>query len=178
MVGVAVLNGQPTRPQAASVEVWEAGAVVLCGAELRNATIGGRHCRRSDDPRNVKQQSGWRDFLFRVAHVMMPGVYWFWSRRDRWALYIGNPTAQVPASAGLYRWNHPRRAPAPMRTPSRPTGWSLLLSRALPLLVLDAPTAHIPRRLSSACHAQARGCLSFSHAPNRRIYRRLCTLVP
>jgi len=45
--------------------------------KLHNATIGGRHCHRSDGPRNVKQQSGWHDFLFRVAHVMMPGVDWF-----------------------------------------------------------------------------------------------------
>jgi len=50
------------------------------GAKSRDATAWGviavaMTYRRSDDPRNVKQQCGWRDFLFRVAHMMMLGVY-------------------------------------------------------------------------------------------------------
>jgi len=114
-----------------------------------------------------------------VAHVMMPDVYWLWSRHDRWASYIGNPTAQVPASADPHRRNHSRRASAPMRTPSHPTGWSLLsLSGFYPFSSLMRLRRIFPGRLSPACQSQDGRCLSFSHSRNRRLYQRLSLVCP
>jgi len=48
----------------------------------------------------------------------------------------------------------------------------------LPLLIPDALTAHIPRRLSLAFQSQDGRCLSFSHSSNRRLYQRLLLVFP
>jgi len=173
-------QGHRPRQCRKTVAYWLLEQPLCTDAKLREAMSWSRHCHRSDGSSDVNKPSGWGGFQFSPARVMMSGVYWFWSRRDRWASTIGNPTVQVPASADPLGRNHPRRAPAPMRTPSLPTGWSLISpSGFCPFSSLTRLRRIFPggfrlrvnRRMVAAC--------LFSPTHNhRRLYQLWCTLVP
>lgn len=97
---------------------------------------------RSDGPADASNNTGESLILLRAAYMMMPALHWLGSCQDRWASYIGTPTAQVSASAGPLGWNRPRYAQA--RAAYQPHPWAEPSSSARSNL-FPRPRRTVPR---------------------------------